>query len=101
MNRAFQFACLLWMCSSALADDLVKVDPEKVEHLGIRTVQPTRIDSLPLARAPGRIVVPPQHEFLVSAPQSGLISKVNVALGSNVRAGQILAELRSPNWVGQ
>lgn len=85
----------------ALADDLIKLNAEQADHLGIRTVVPTRVSSLPLARAPGRIVVPPQHEFLVSAPQTGLVSKVNVALGTTVRAGQILAELQSPNWVGR
>jgi cobalt-zinc-cadmium efflux system membrane fusion protein len=46
-------------------------------------------------------VVPPQHEFLVSAPQAGLVSKVNVALGAPVRAGQVLAELQSPDLVSQ
>lgn len=94
-------AVLLSLLEVAAANELVRLSADQEEHLGIRTMQPARIDSLPLARAPGRIVVPPQHEFLVSAPQAGLISKVNVALGANVRAGQVLAELQSPNWVGQ
>ncbi len=101
MTRRLPAALLVFAVHAVAADDLVKLDAEQIEHLGIRTALPTRIDSLPLARAPGRIVVPPQHEFLVSAPQAGLISKVNVALGSNVGAGQVLAELQSPNWVGQ
>jgi cobalt-zinc-cadmium efflux system membrane fusion protein len=45
--------------------------------------------------------VPPQHEFLVSAPQAGLVSKVEVALGASVRPGQVLAEMRSPALVAQ
>ena len=100
MTRVLRVVLVLVVFHPASADDLVKLGAEQAEHLGIRTVRPTRVDTLPLARAPGRIVVPPQHEFLVSAPQAGLVSKVNVALGTNVRAGQVLAELQSPNWVG-
>lgn len=101
MNRFLIVILSLWAGTIAAVEDVVKLDAEEIEHLGIRTISPTRIDSLPLARAPGRIVVPPQHEFLVSAPQAGLISRVDVALGTNVRAGQVLAELQSPSWVGQ
>lgn len=74
---------------------------QQAEHLAIRAVVPEHVDSLPLAWAPGRVVVPPQHEFLVSAPQAGLVSKVEVALGARVRAGQVLAELQSPELVAQ
>ena len=101
MKRTLLLAAWAVFLLPAVADDVVRLDAEQIEHLGIRTVMPARIESLPLARAPGRIVVPPQHEFLVSAPQAGLISKVNVALGSNVRKGEVLAELQSPSWVTQ
>lgn len=87
--------------SIAAADDIIKLSGEQVQHAGIRTTVPERVNSLPLAWAPGRIVVPPQHEFLVSAPQAGLVSKVDVAIGASVRAGQVLAEMQSPALVAQ
>jgi len=94
-------AALALLTASAGAEDLVRLSNEQIDHLAIRTVVPTRVNSLPLAWAPGRIVVPPQNEFLVSAPQAGLISKVDVALGASVRAGQVLAEMQSPSLLGQ
>jgi cobalt-zinc-cadmium efflux system membrane fusion protein len=86
---------------TAAAEDMIRLSAEQISHLAIHTVVPERVSSLPLAWAPGRIVVPPQHEFLVSAPQAGLVSKVDVALGASVRTGQILAEMRSPSLVSQ
>jgi len=100
IGRVLRIAVLL-LADTALAEDLIKLTAEQIQHVGVRTVAPERVGSLPLAWAPGRIVVPPQHEFLVSAPQAGLVSKVNVALGSPVQLGQVLAEMKSPDLVGQ
>ncbi|MGY6214646.1 efflux RND transporter periplasmic adaptor subunit [Methylolobus aquaticus] len=92
---------LTLVATGVRADDLVRLSDEQIEHLAIRTIVPERVSSLPLAWAPGRIVVPPQNEFLVSAPQAGLVSKVHVALGASVRAGQVLAEMQSPSLLAQ
>lgn len=92
---------LALISASVIAEDVVRLSAEQIQHLAIRTIVPERVSSLPLAWAPGRIVVPPQHEFLVSAPQAGLVSKVDVALGAAVRAGQVLAEMQSPALVAQ
>ena len=101
MNFPYLLAALVLLTGRADADDLVRLSTEQIDHLAIRTTVPERVSSLPLAWAPGRIVVPPQNEFLVSAPQAGLVSKVDVALGASVRAGQVLAEMQSPSLLGQ
>lgn len=100
MRRTLKVLLILGSIAAA-AEDLVPLSAEQADHLGIRTAVPERVGSLPLAWAPGRVVVPPQHEFLVSAPQAGLVSKVNVSLGARVRSGEILAELQSPDLVAQ
>jgi cobalt-zinc-cadmium efflux system membrane fusion protein len=49
---------------------------------------------------PARVTIPPAQERVVSAPMSGLITEVRVALGDNVRAGQTLALLRGEELIG-
>lgn len=81
------------------AEPVVKLSPEQIAHLGIRTAQPEPVSALPLARAPGRVVLPPGREFVVSTLQSGVVNRVNVPQGVRVKKGQALAEIRSPAFL--
>ena len=76
-------------------DSTVHLSAEQIGHLGVRAVLPEAVTALPLARAPGRVVLPPAKEFVVSALQSGVISHVNVPVGVKVAKNQVLAQLRS------
>jgi cobalt-zinc-cadmium efflux system membrane fusion protein len=80
-------------------EDLIRLDAQQIEHLDIRTTKPEVIGALPLASAPARVVIPPDREFIVSAPQAGVITRINVALGATVSRGQVVAELQSPDWL--
>ena len=80
--------------------DLVKVNAEQEQHIGIRTVKPEAISSIPLARAPARITLPPQNEYIVSAAQAGLISRMDVAMGMKIARAQVLAQIQSPSLLG-
>lgn len=73
----------------------LRLTPEQITHIGVRTAAPEAVSALPLARAPGRVVLPPAKEFVVSALQAGVVTHVNVPLGVKVATGQILAEIRS------
>jgi len=69
---------------------------QQVEALGIR-VEPAgdgRATSHP--RYPARVVVPVARQRLVAAPLPALVESLQVAVGDPVRAGQVLAVLRSP-----
>jgi cobalt-zinc-cadmium efflux system membrane fusion protein len=77
-------------------ENLVKITSEQEQHIGIRTQEPEPIASMPLARAPARVSLPPQNEHIVSAAQAGLVQKVDVAIGVKIRQGQVLARLQSP-----
>jgi len=90
-------ACLAFLPSAHALEALVKVNPEQEQHIGIRTLKPEPIDSVPLARAPARVSLPPQNEYIVSAAQAGLVSKVEVAIGVKIGKGQVLARLQSPS----
>jgi cobalt-zinc-cadmium efflux system membrane fusion protein len=43
------------------------------------------------------VVIPPTQEYIVSASQAGLITKLNAALGDKVKKGEVLVELNSPD----
>jgi len=77
----------------------VHLTPEQAQHIGVRSLKPEMTRREPLMRAPARVQLPPYDEFLVSAPQPGFVGKVEVALGVNLKRGQVLAQIRSPELV--
>ena len=88
--------CGLGLAFGAQAENhLIRLDTEQRSHLDLRTVRPEPVSALPLAQGPGRVVLPPAHEFAVTALQSGVITRVNVPLGVTVAKGQVLAEIES------
>ena len=99
--RSFLTISLLTMALLAVPahglEDLIKVNAEQEQHIGIRTLKPETISSIPLARAPARVTLPPQNEYIVSASQAGLISRVDVAMGMKITKSQVLAQLQSPS----
>jgi RND family efflux transporter MFP subunit len=46
------------------------------------------------------VVIPPQQERVVSAPEAGLVSQVVAGVGEEVQAGAHLARLESPELIG-
>jgi cobalt-zinc-cadmium efflux system membrane fusion protein len=81
-------------------EDMIKINAEQEQHIGIRTVKPEAISTIPLARAPARVTLPPQNEYVVSAAQAGLISRVEVSMGMNIAKSQVLAQIQSPSLLG-
>lgn len=101
INLALRVSALLLLSLIAhpaqAEQSLIQLTPEQEQHIGLRSQLPETIASIPLARAPARISLPPQNEFIVSATQAGVVSKVEVALGVKIRLGQVLAQMQSPN----
>jgi len=93
---ALSLACFACLSPAWALEDTVKITAEQEQHIGIRTLQPEGIASVPLARAPARVGLPPQNEYIVSAAQAGLVQKVEVAIGVKISKGQVLARLQSP-----
>jgi cobalt-zinc-cadmium efflux system membrane fusion protein len=77
----------------------LEMTPEQARHIGIITLKPEPTQSVPLARAPATVALPPQNEHMVGAPVAGFVDKIEVALGVEVQSGQTLATLRSPELV--
>jgi cobalt-zinc-cadmium efflux system membrane fusion protein len=81
------------------ASNEIVLTTEQITNLGVEigTLKPAA--SIPVLNAPAKVVIPPEHETIVSAPQAALISHLNVSVGDTVKKGQVLATLNSPELI--
>jgi len=104
MNPLFKsLLCYLLLIPICLAEipehgelEQITISKTQLANLNIKTGHLESANNIPLLYAPAKVTVPPTEEFLISASQSGLVSKLNVAIGDQVKRGQILATLMSP-----
>lgn len=80
----------------ALTDNQILITKEQFTNLAITTDKLAAIKDVPILYAPGQVIVPPDNDYIVSAAQAGLISKLNVAIGDRVEQGEVLAVINSP-----
>ena len=91
-------ALLLLSSNYAIANDKeIKITRVQFYNLGVKTDTLKPIKQIPLLYAPAKVVIPPNQEYIVSAAQAGLISKLDVTLGDKVEKNQILAHINSPD----
>lgn len=88
---------LLTLSMSVLAENALKITPEHFSNLGVVLGKLQPVSQVPLFAAPAKVVIPPAHEFIVSASQAGLITKLNASVGDNVKKGTVLAQISSPD----
>jgi cobalt-zinc-cadmium efflux system membrane fusion protein len=88
---------LLFSASAPAADNSIAIASEHLKNLGIALGKPEPVTRIPLLTAPARVAVPPSADYLVSASQSGLITRLHASIGETVEKGQMLAELNSPD----
>ncbi|MDP3008088.1 MAG: efflux RND transporter periplasmic adaptor subunit [Methylococcales bacterium] len=81
----------------AHAENNVKISAQNLGNLGVMLGKLQAATQVPLLTAPAKVVVPPEQEYVVSASQAGLITKLNAAIGDNVKKGEVLVELNSPD----
>lgn len=82
-----------------VALDLIPLAPEQQKAFGIALATPQAAGETLTRRYPAKVTVPNPQMRVVSAPQSGVLSALLVAEGEQVAAGQVLAEIRSPELV--
>jgi multidrug efflux pump subunit AcrA (membrane-fusion protein) len=90
--------CAAWVSLSAHAAEpaALVLQPQQVASLGVRSEALAAQPGRTAVTYPARVVVPPAQQRVVSAPLGGLVEALGVAAGDAVRAGQVLARLRSP-----
>lgn len=84
---------------AALAGGLIPLAPEQQKAFGIALAAPGPAGETLTRRYPAKVAVPNRQMRVVSAPQGGILSALLVAEGEQVTAGQVLAEIRSPELI--
>ena len=90
-------AALLVEPTLAAESDLIAMDATQIQALGIVTTTPETKSALRSNPLPARVVVPPDREYVVTAPQGGLVAHLLAAVGDAVGERQALAEMQSPD----
>lgn len=90
---------LLMSAYNAFAGQAIPMTAAQIKTLGITSTTISQQANASSQRIPGEIVVPIDQARVISAPQSGLIDQVMVAAGQQVKQGQALAHLSSPDLV--
>jgi cobalt-zinc-cadmium efflux system membrane fusion protein len=84
-------------CVSSQAEErFVAINAQQRLALGIQVAPPHSATEMQGAAVPGKVVVPNAQLVVVSASQPGLVERLFVAAGEQVKKGQALGRLRSP-----
>lgn len=86
---------LMLLASSTTLRAEILVTSEEIKNLGIELQRPRATDRVSVIEAPARVVLPANSEFIVSTPQAGLLARLHVSIGDEVRQGDVLAEVMS------
>lgn len=74
------------------------VSAPQLQALGIQLLKLDRPTEIRGLTYPARVVVPPQSEQVLSAPVAGLVDQILIAEHQNVRSGDALVRLNSPEF---
>ena len=69
------------------------------QAFGVKVAAIGKESGLSTQKLAGEVVIPVSQERIVSAPQSGLVTALYVAPGQQVKNGQTLAQISSPDMV--
>lgn len=80
-------------------DTQIKITQEQIDNLDVKVAPLTLSQQIPLLYAPAKVVVPADHELLISSTLSGLVMQLQANIGDSIENGQILAKINSPELV--
>jgi RND family efflux transporter MFP subunit len=88
-------ATCLAAASSGATEAELSLKPGQVSALGLRTLTAGAAGAPTTTRYPGVVAIPASQQRVLAAPLPALVEVVNASAGDTVRAGQVLAVLRS------
>lgn len=77
----------------------IAVSVEQIRHLGITLAKVAPAHTVMTDRVPAQVIIPPEQERVISSPQAGLVTSLRAAIGDEVKAGQVVARIESPELV--
>ncbi len=81
---------------SIFAIEQITLTQNQIDNLDIKLGTPKTIKSVPILGAPAKVSIPPANNYIVSTSQAGLVNRINVSIGENVKKVQVLASIKSP-----
>lgn len=101
MNRTIVLctALISLMALQDLGAEEIFVAPNQIRNLGIEFTSATIAHEVAAIEATAHVVIPPMANAVISAPQSGLLTSLNVAVGDEVVRGQVIARIHSPEFL--
>lgn len=98
MIRPFLLSLLVLLSTTAIAndDDVLALSAPELERLGVEFDSPKIAALIEVGSGPAEVVVPPTQQVIVGTTVSGVLSRLLVAEGETVDAGQAMAEIESP-----
>jgi len=89
-------ALLCLLPGTASADgNAIRIPEDHITNLGVSLGKLMPVSQIPVLYAPAKVVIPPTQEYIVSASQAGLVTRLNAAIGDKAGQGEVLAELNS------
>lgn len=78
---------------------IAEVTPEQMKAVGIElgTIEQKNLSSV--VKASGQLTVPPQNRAVVNALVGGVIRRINVIEGQQVRKGQTVVTIENPDFI--
>jgi len=94
------FTLLLVNTLTVTADGMqLNISQEQIDKLDIQ-IAPISVSRLiPKLYAPAKVVIPANHERLISSTQPGVVVQLLANIGDSVEKGQVLAKINSPELV--
>lgn len=90
---------LLSLSVGIAQSDELQIPADQLANLGVEFGVPQVVDLADDFQAPARVRVPPASDFAVVPLFSGAIKKLGVSAGDNVRKGQAIAWIASPEFL--
>lgn len=97
MKRKFSggFVAMLAMPLFAQTTSHLDLTLTDLDRLGVELQSPQTVTEAEVASGLASVVVPPSHQSIITSTVAGVLSRILVAEGDLVAAGQPLAEIRS------
>ncbi len=82
--------------ANASSEVVLRLDERQIRAAGITSIAIEQERAESELSLPGTVVIPPQQLHVIAAPANGMVESMLVAADEQVKAGQPIARLRSP-----